>query len=271
MRGQRDLRLVVALSVLCALLAFLLPLEGLALVFVMPLALLLPGYAITAAAFARRELEWPQSLLFSLALSLTTLVLGSLLLNYVPGGIRGLSWTLFLLAVVLACSRAAALRRRGRSVPLRLQRPRFGGLEIGLLAGGLATAAAAVILASSTVPAKEAIGYTQLWVLPEAGSQGSEAQVGVRSQEQDPVDYDLRIRVGRFGPEVPPPRSGSVTREVVRRSFRLDPGETHLIRLDAPADSTEARVPVVATLLRHNRPYTVYRRVRGWLVASKGR
>jgi len=271
MRGQRDLRLVLALSALCAVVGFLLPLEGLALVFVAPLALLLPGYAITAATFARRELEWPQFLLLSLALSLTVLVLGSLLLNYVPGGIRGLSWSLLLLAVVLGCCRAAALRRDGKSGPPRWPRPRLGGLEIGLLSGGLAAAAAAVILASSAVPAKDAVGYTQLWLLPEAGSRGAEVQVGVKSQEQDPVDYDLRIRVGNYGPGVRPSHRGPATRETLTRSFRLDPGETRLTRISAPPGSTAAKVPVVATLLRHNQPFTVYRRVKGWLVAQKGR
>jgi hypothetical protein len=270
MRGQHDLRLVVALAALCAVLAFLLPLEGLALVFAVPLALLLPGYAITAAVFARRELGWPQFFLFSLALSLTTLVLGSLLLNYVPGGIRGISWTLLLVLVVVGCCRAAALRRQGRDTLPRWPRPRLSRLDLGLLAGGLATAAAALILASTTVPAKEALGYTQLWILPKGGTQGSEVQVGAKSQEQNPVDFDLRIRVGHFGPEVRPLPGGPATRQIIRRSFRLDPGETRTVRLDAPPGSA-AKVPVVATLLRHNRPYNVYRRVKGWLVAPKGR
>jgi hypothetical protein len=140
-----------------------------------------------------------------------------------------------------------------------------------LLAGGLATAVAALILASATVPAKEALGYTQLWILPEAGTQGSEAQVGVRSQEQDPADFDLRIRVGRLGPGARSEASAPPAREVVKRSFRLDPGEARVIRVDAPPGSSAAKVPVVATLLLHNRPFTVYRRVKGWLVAAKGR
>jgi hypothetical protein len=252
-------------------LAFFLPLEGLALIFAVPLTLMLPGYAITAAAFARRELGRPHFLLLSLALSLATLVLGSLALNYVPGGIRGISWSLFLLLVVLGCCRAAAVRRGGQSTLPRWPRPKFSGLELGLIGGGLLTAAVALILASTTVPAKNAIGYTQLWILPEAGMQGSEVQVGVKSQEQDPIEYDLRIRVGQFGPKVQLPRRGPATREIAKQSFRLDPGETHVVRLDAPPGSTAAKVPVVATLLRHNRPFTVYRRVKGWLVAPKGR
>jgi len=55
---------------------------------------------------------------------------------------------------------------------------------------------------------------------------------------------------------------------LVRRSFRLAPGETRLVRLRAaPGNGV---MPVVATLLRHNRPFKVYRRVKGSLVAPRG-
>jgi hypothetical protein len=252
-RDQKDLRLVVALSVLCAVLALLIPVDGVALVFAAPLALFLPGYSITAAAFARRNLEWPQLLLLSIALSLTTLVLGSLLLNYV-GGIHPLSWAVLLLLVVLGTCRAAALRRGDSGTAPRRARVRLRGLETAMLLGAAAVTVAALVLGFSTVPAEDAVGYSQLWVLPAAGSGGSEAQVGVRSQQQTSVDFDLRVKVG--------------TRRLVKRSFRLAPGETHLLRLRAPPGA-RGTVPVTATLLRHNRPFSVYRRVKGSLVASQ--
>jgi hypothetical protein len=251
MRGQKDLRLIVALAVLCAGLALLVPVDGVALVFAVPLSLFLPGYAITAVAFGHRKLPWPQFLLFSIALSLATLVLGSLLLNYL-GGIHPLSWAVLLLLVVLGCSRGAALRRGNSGSGPSWPRPRLRGFEAAMLAGAGLAAIAALALGFSTVPAEDAVGYTQLWVLPEAGSRGSEAQVGVRSQEQNSVAYDLRVRVGAQG--------------LVKRSFRLAPGETRLVKLRAPPGS-EGSTPIVATLLRHNQPFSVYRRVKGSLVA----
>jgi len=250
MRGQKDLRLVVALSVLCAVLALLIPIDAVALVFAAPLALFLPGYSITAAAFARRNLEWPRFLLFSIALSLATLVLGSLLLNY-AGGIHPLSWAVLLLLVVLGACRGAALRRGDSGTAPRWPRLRLPRLETAMLLAAGAATVAALVLGFSTVPAEDAIGYSQLWVLPAAGSGGSEAQVGVRSQEQASVAFDLRVRLG--------------TQRVVRRSFTLAPGETRLLRLRAPPGST-GTVPVIATLLRHNRPFSVYRRVKGSLI-----
>jgi hypothetical protein len=253
MKGQRDLRLLAAVAVLCAVLALLIPVDGIALIFAVPLALFLPGYAIVAAAFARRKLAWPQVLLLSIALSLAVLVLGALVLNY-AGGIHPLSWAVLLLLVVFAGCRAAAVRRgAGRGGPHwpRLQLRR---LELAMLGGAVAATAAALVLASSAVPANDALGYTQLWILPKAGSHGSKAQVGVRSQQQTSVDFDLRIRAG--------------AQRLVRRSFRLAPGETRLVRLRAaPGNGV---MPVVATLLRHNRPFKVYRRVKGSLVAPRG-
>ncbi len=252
MRGHKDLRLVVALAPLCAALALLVPVEGIALVFAVPPALVLPGYAIAAAAFAGRELGLPRMLLLSIGLSLAILALGALLLNYL-GGIHPLSWALLLVLVVLAGSSAAAMRRgpagSGRARP----RLRLTGLELAMLLAALATATAAIAIANTARPAERAIGYTQLWILPKAGSGASEAQVGVRSQQQTPVSYDLRVRVGPSG--------------VVRRSFRLQPGETRLVAVGPPPGGT-GRIPVVATLLRHNQPFRVYRRVKGSLVAS---
>jgi hypothetical protein len=131
---------------------------------------------------------------------------------------------------------------------------RLRGLQTAMLLGAGAATVAALVLGFSIVPAEDAVGYSQLWVLPEAGSGGSEAQVGVRSQEQASVDFDLRVRVG--------------SDRLVKRSFKLAPGETRLVRLRAPPGSTRT-VPVIATLLRHNRPFSVYRRVKGSLIAPQ--
>lgn len=287
MRGHRDLRAVSAVSLLCALLALLAPWETVAFVFAAPLALILPGYAITAAAFARRRLAWPQFLALTLALSLATLVLGSLVLNYVPGGIRAFSWALLLPLVVLNGCRTAALRRAGEPALPRWPKPRLNRVEAGLLLGSLAAVVAALVLASATLPAKQALGFTQLWILPEAGSLGSEVQIGVTNDEQEAVDYDLRVRIGGRGTARPEPavagsekiearllglgQATALAAEIIRRSFHLEPGETRVVRVGPPAAPAGSAVPVVATLLRHNRPLSVYRRVKGWLVAPEGR
>lgn len=254
MRGHRDLRLACTAAALCALVALLFPSEAVRLVFAAPLALFLPGYAIAAANFARRRLDRPRLLLASLTLSLCALVVGALVLNYLPGGIRALSWALLLSAIVFGFSRAAALRRpRARSAPRRPRQQRPAPLALVLAGLGLAAAVAALVLAGRTVPVDEAVGYTELWVLPDNQAERGDFQVGVGSEERTAVPYDLLVKVGE--------------RPLIRRSFVLDPGETEVVRLDSGAAPGAAAVPVVATLLRQNQTNEIYRRVKNWVPA----
>lgn len=258
MRGQRDLRIAAWAAALCAVLALLTPWEAVSLVFAAPLALVLPGYAITAAAFAGRELDGPRRAVLSLALSLATLALGALVLNYVPGGIRGLSWAVLLVAVVLAACRAAAVRRKGKVAAIPRPRLRLSRVELGLGLGGLAAAVAALALASSTAPAGKGVGFTEMWILPVPGSGGSEARIGVRSEEQATVGFDLGIKIGR--------KNG-----IVRHSFSLAPGENRVFTVGPPSTPVGSTVPVVATLLLDTDPRHVYRRVNGSLAIPGAR
>lgn len=247
MRGQRDLAIAAWGSVLCALLALVIPWPALSLVFAAPLALLAPGYAIVAATFARRDLGWPRAALLSLALSLAALVIGSFGLNYVPGGIRDVSWAILLPLATIACCRAAALRRPRSGGPA-LPRPRIGRRDAVFALGGLALAVGAVVLAMTTLPAKNARGFTELWVTPQADRAGpSFAEIGVGSEEQHETSYVLRTRVGDGTPAV--------------RRFTLRPGEEHTIRLDAAPSASGAPVPVKARLALAAHPGQVYRKV----------
>jgi len=253
-RGHGDLRLVAWGSLLCAAVALVLPWPAASLVFAAPLALALPGYAIVAAAFAKRELDPPLMAVLSVALSLSTLALGALLLNYAPGGIRGFSWAVLLLLVSLGGCRAAARRRDGKPAAIHLPRFRPQRLRLGLSLGGLAAAVVAVALASATLPAKHALGFTELWVLPVPDSGRSEAKVGVKSEEQEEIEFDLAIRIG--------------TDQTVRRSFTLKPGEETSVAIGPPVAPAGTAVPVVATLLLDQDPTYVYRRVKGSLTAT---
>jgi len=252
-RGYGDLRLLAWGAPVCAVAALLLPWEATSLLFAAPLALLMPGYAIASAAFAGRSLEWPRFTLLALALSLAVLALGALPLNYVPGGIRGSSWALLLVAIVLVAARVAALRRGGDPTVREWPRPQLSGVDLALLGAALVTVAGALVLAQATLPAKDAFGYTELWIVPVTGSERSEARIGVKSQEQEATDFDLRIRIGGD--------------RVIRRSFPLRPGEEQVVRIGPPAVGT--RVPVIVTLLRHEEPFDIYRRVKGYLVSPR--
>jgi len=284
-RGYADLRRVAWGSLLCAVVALVLPWPAVSLVFAAPLALFAPGYAIVAATFARRPLDRAPRLVLSLALSLAVLALGGLVLDYL-GGIHGFSWAILLLLVVIGCCRAAALRRERRPQPSQPRMPRPSRLEAGLVLGAIAAVVAALVLASTDLPANSAVGYTELWIVPKADSEGSEAEVGVRSEEQQTTEYDLGMRIG--------------ARQLIRRSFVLAPGEETVVTVGPPvvpavvpsrsaahrhskapaarskgpgrsakparaAARTPSTVPVVATLLLDRDPSFVYRRVKSSL------
>lgn len=258
MRGHRDLGLATCLTLLCAAMAPLLPVEVISLLFALPLTLFLPGYALTAAIFARRRVGPAQFAVLSLGLSLCVLALGALLLNYVPGGIGPVSWAVLLALVVLAGCRAAALRRPApRKVTdnqgwLRLHLTAGSG---AFLVGALLCTATALALSFTTMSAKHANGYTALWLLPPtpADSATGGARIGVSSEEQKRTAYLLRVRV-----------SGRPA-EIVR-SFSLDPAETRVLKL-APTQQRPSGAParVSAMLFLQRKPGRAYRRVSGWL------
>ncbi len=247
MRGHRDLERAVQVALVCAVAALVLPFEVAEILFALPLTLFLPGYAIAAASFARRPLPWPTLLLLSLALSLSVLALGALVLNYIPGGIREISWALLLLLVILNGCRFAALRRPpAPEGATTWPRPRSTRPQMFLFGGGSLAALAALVLAMTPLPADNALGYTELWISTEDnGAAGTVARIGVRSQEQREVSYFLRVTFGGGKPTV--------------RLFDLSPGESDTAFVQGPP--TDGALPVVATLFRQERPAKIYRRV----------
>lgn len=254
LRAHGDLTVAVAAAAICALLVILLPWEGARMVAAAPLALLLTGYAITAASFAPRTPEGPLTLLLSIALSLSTLAIASLLLHPFEG-LRRVPWALLLLAIVLAAGLVAARRRGGSSSPAVLRRrPRVRRLDAALLAGAALALAATVAISATTLPADKATGYTRLWMLPYENRGQGGMRIGVVSQERDPHRYVLELRVGQ------------------RRSFTpffLRPGRVFLLRkrVEPPGDANRTK-PVVAILYRGGRAGIPYRRVNGWIPAA---
>jgi uncharacterized membrane protein len=254
MKGHRDLRRVVAAAIVCAIFALAIPVEFISLLFAAPLAFFLPGYAIAAAALVRNRPGRLPLLPLSLGLSLATLALGSLLLNYL-GGLRAGSWALLLVVVTVAAARAAALRRpAAEQGGLDLRRPAAATLAMAL--AGLALAGMAIALAYQPHAAGHAIGYTELWMQPG----GDAVRVGVGNQQHTRTDYELQVQFGRAAAPI-------------SRSLQLDPGEQALVRLPVPgsAFATRQAVPaaplqVVATLFRADNPGVAYRRVNGWIL-----
>jgi uncharacterized membrane protein len=254
MRGHRDLEWSSIAAIVCALVAALVPWEIVRIVAALPLTLFLPGYAIVAVAFGSSELALPKRLTLSVGVSLMVLVLGTLVLNVFPFGIRTASWAVLLALVVIAACRGAALRRgrrqsrQKRRSPFASFRPSWGA--VAMLAAAVVITGAALVLAQKPLSAKNAEGFTALWMLP-TDSKEDAVRVGVVSSEQDPASYRLIITVGR--------KSHSQNYRV-----DLDPGEEESFEVEVPR-APGSRRHVVASLYRENKPQHLYRRVTRWL------
>jgi uncharacterized membrane protein len=238
-RGNRDLQLAAVGAVVCALVAALVPFEPLRIAAGLPLALFLPGYALTALAFGAARIAPGKTLLLSTAMSLATLIVGSLLLSLV--GIYTGTWALLLALVTVACCRGAAMRRGER--PRRsVERRHLSSPALALLLAGLALFVGAIVLAQMPFSAKQAGGYTALWMLP--GDNGRSVEVGVVSARHVEGPYILEVEAG--------------DEPAISKTFRLDPGEEQIYRLPVPAVPNER---VVASLYKEGKPADLYRRV----------
>lgn len=254
MKEHKDLRLVCALALASAVLTLILPWGPLCLVVALPLLFFLPGYALAAAIFARGRIPLRHMVVLSLGLSLAVLALGALPLNYLPGGVRAGWWALLLVIVVFAAARSAAIRRPSRrAAPSASWRPRLNPAQAALFAGGALAIVVAIVLAFIPVGAKDALGYTQMWIKPlEGGRTGVE--IGVDSGEQKEASYRLWVKFG----------AGEAPQG---RYFRLAPGETRVVRLlteEQPAKAEQIR----AALFKQGGPGRAYRRVSTWITPT---
>jgi uncharacterized membrane protein len=252
MRGNRDLSLTVKAAIICAALALLLPVPVLSLLAGAPLFFFLPGYAIVCLAFAKRAIDPARLLVLSVGLSLATLALLPLVIDVLPGGISPGWWAVALCLVVIGCARGAALGRpKPARAAYRKPRRRTTRTDLSLLAAGIVAGIVAVALIFIPFAAKDAIGYSELWIEAKQGKALPVATVGVASREQSRTGFTLELRTNRS------------EKPFEVRGFRLSPGERKLLTV-RPPDPNGRPVKVSATLFRQGitKPY---RRVAAWI------
>jgi uncharacterized membrane protein len=255
--GFGDLTVASVASVICAAALLAIPVAGGRVPFGVLLCLVLPGYSLTCAIFARRPLALPLMVALTVAVSLAVLVLGSVLLQVIPGGLTIDSWAILLAVVVLASCVIAALRRNPSAWrPTLIRLPHGRRFEIALVALGCLAAAAAIGLARVPLSAPKAQGYTQLWMLPDSTRHGPGVVVGVGSGEQRPVRYRLHLSTG--------------SHTLVSIRFQLRPGSRIRMPIAVPLGGKAVGPPrkVVASLYRQDAPRSVYRRVFVWLASG---
>jgi hypothetical protein len=207
-----------------------------------PLALLLPGYALTAACFPGASLGASERLLASLGLSLALSSLGGLMLFWAGLGLQPTPWALLLGALTLA-SCVVALWRRRASLPASPETPRESPQlgQIALLALAALLSGGALFVAHSSARQVSGAPFTQLWAVP-TGDPGV-LRIGVRSAEDAPLSYRVELSAGAFFFERWP-------------RVMLAPGESWEKLLAVPPHQ-----PIELRLYRHDNSEAVYRRV----------
>jgi uncharacterized membrane protein len=219
--------------------------------FALPLVLVLPGYAATAALFPGRALGGAQRVLMCLGLSLMLSALGGLVLNWTPWGLQARSWALLLGSVTLA---ACAIAWARREEPAAATGVSAGppGIGLSVRQGAMLVLAMAVIGGSLTratagVAQQQTPGFTQLWILPASkGQPQNTVQLGVKNMESTTTSYQLIVTVdGRTA--------------ATWHALALTPGRTWQTTITL--HGSRASSTVVAALYRMDAPQTVYRRV----------
>ena len=256
---DKDILVVVTITLIAAILAFVVPSNIVPIrILALPLVLVLPGYALTSAIFLQHAPGIAERLLFSLGLSLVVVILGGLVLNWTPSGLRASSWIVLLTIITLTACIIALKRRRGQNITgsssSGIGHVSFTfrqGLLLSLAALIACGAVALSIVGASQQPRP---GFTQLWILPASGVTNAKNTVhlGMNSMELTSMQYRLAINV-----------DGKVVKQWP--SIDLQPGKKWEATLVLPQTGHTGTRRVEATLYLTDAPTTIYRDVVLWL------
>jgi len=248
--------------------------------------LLLPGYTLTAALFPRREsglavtggrlapgsLSGLERLVYSVGLSVVTVPLLALFLNYTAWGINSQSVVLTLSWFVLAATGLAAVRRLGVPPAERFRLP-VGDAVDGVTGAGPATAVIGVLFVLSIAVAGTALAtsdggerYTEFYLLSEDEETGElvaddypdaiapgdtePVYVGIENREGQPMEYTVLTEFHRISDDGE--RSINARWHEDRYETRLGPGETNgtALRVSPPAAAAGERFRLTLLLYR---------------------
>lgn len=216
----RDLLLVAVLALVAALAALLSLPAWLQFIFLAPLALALPGYAVSSILFPSGTLPAAERCLYVFVFSLSTAAIGGMVVQLGFALDRGL-WALLEVAVTLVAV-GIALRRRSRlSIQLRgagrprADEPRRSARPMALAAVGFALAAGLALFAVSSAShgvqrqrARQV--FASLWAVPAGGEVGEPVPVRVGVWNHGaPASYRLQVSAAEQVLEQVPIRLGS--------------------------------------------------------------
>ena len=214
----------------------------------LPLVFYLPGRAILAAAF-RGQLRGLSAAVFAVGLSLAVTIFCGFALHF-AGALTPEGWMIALSLATFAACGASYLTERNSPRPADASNrpPALHPLEAATIGCAALGCVGALVLASQQAISDPEFTYTQMWMVPYAGSPGT-FTVGLKNAERGASLYDLEVML-----------DGRVV--LMRRSISLQPGEIWASDLSLPMGRGGPHT-AEARLFRDGNDRLVYRRV--WL------
>jgi uncharacterized membrane protein len=208
LRSNWDLLLLTGLTILSAAVVLVISYSPVLIVASIFLELVAPGYAISSAVFARREISALELLLCALGTSLVVAALGGILLDQLPGDMGQGAWLALLVGTTLLAVSIAIALTPMNELPLAFGRssglPKSGpgdleervGLPVWLNLGlGIL---AAILVVGALVIARDATedvpGFSELSAVPNDMSGEMKLMIEVRSHEEKAASYELVVR-----------------------------------------------------------------------------
>jgi len=247
LRRSSDLIVVMLLTVLD--ITLLIPDDGqkpIKTLAVLPMILVLPGYALTAALFVRRKLDPALLLLLSVGLSLVLTIWFGLLANFTAFGIQSTWWKLAYADFILIAALIALIRRNRARTERWLD---LSFLRMKVRSGVILAVAFSIVLLALILARRGSSqigpGFTQFSMVP-ADSQ--KVRIGIQNFEKQHVAYKVDLLIGTL-----------VVYEFPR--IELDPNGKWEITIPILNDWIAPGNILDATLYRLDNPSAVYRHV----------
>jgi uncharacterized membrane protein len=210
---------------------------------VLPLLLVLPGYAVTAALFRPGEISRQLRAVLSVAFSISASVLGAVVVQlFIP--LDRPVWAATLVGIT-SLAAAIALDRRDAmpadSEETRVRLPRIGVVALAAMLVATGIAGWAIALATEGVHRQlDAAHFSALWLVPgESSPTVDPVKVGVSNHEGEAAPYAVSVRQGN--------------RTIRRWDVYLEPNQTWQGQIAPTAISGTA--PLIALLERSGKPY----------------
>lgn len=161
---------------------------------VMPLILILPGYALTIAAFPSGMLNNSERLTMALGFGFSVTIISGLLLFWLRININTNSWAVTLSVLMLLTSLSILGGRKLHSYLPSLHITRKPGIgDILLLCLAALIFMGAFRLSRNGAVQQPFDDFTQLWILPATLEEKEAVQIGILSGEREKTSYSLQI------------------------------------------------------------------------------